>query len=392
MSRGSESQGALVYAGSGKNRKIRCLFIVPTLKRAGAESQLVDLVNRLSNDLFEKTVVVLEDNLDQLNRLHRASLEFVCLPKKRFLDKQLIAHLASIIDRRQIDVVHCTMQYSALIGWLALRKSQGKPKLVAAIHTTLNVGLKEELFDRLVFRRVLRRCNHIIFVCDYQRRFWLDKYPELGEHSSVVYNGVDPEEFVREDYIADGLALRKKLKWPDSSYIFACVAGFRKEKGHRILLEAFAGLPERARLLLAGDGPLRTETESLAEKMHLGERVVFLGNLTDVRPVLAITDAFVLPSTAVETFSMAMLEAMAMQVPVIASDIGGLREAIEDGRTGSLLEPGNIGRLRSTMESYMRSEALDPLDAKPREIVIERFTADQMTTATQACLMNVCGR
>jgi len=367
---------------------LNCLFVVPTLKRAGAESQLIDLVNRFDSGRFKKTIVVLEDNLDQLDEVDLQSVEVISIPKKSRLDLGQVRKIAKLIDTRAIDVIHATIQYSMFIAWLARIVARRKPKLVAAIHTTKNVGIKEEVLDRYIYRKVLRCCEHIIFVCEHQREYWLSRFPELGEISSVIYNGVDPDAYRREDHVQGGKELLMALGVPDGQFVIACVAGFRKEKGHNILIEAFNGLAENACLLLAGDGVMRSRMEELASTLEVENRVHFLGDLPDVRPLLSVSDVTVLPSTS-ETFSMAMLESMSMKVPVVASDIGGLCEAIEEGVTGRLVPSGDSGKLQDAIGRYMNAGDLSVTQERCRAIILDRFTSNDMVSATEACLLGL---
>ena len=386
------SQLSSVGSSSDEHRRINCLFIVPSLKRAGAESQLVDLVNRLDSERFSKTIVVLEDNLDQIDKVEKDSVEVVCIPKRSRIDFGQVRKIAKLIDNLAIDIIHATIQYSVLIAWLAMLRVRRRPKLVSAIHTTQNVGIKEEFFDRYVYRPLLRRCDHIIFVCTHQRAYWISRYPELSDSSSVIYNGIDPQLYRKEDFRQQGDKLLKSLNMPAERFVIASIAGFRREKGHAILFKAFSGLPVQAHLLLAGDGVMRREMEELALELGIGDRVHFLGNVSDVRPILSVSDVMVLASTAVETFSMAMLEAMSMKVPVIASDIGGLCEAIEEGVTGHLVPPGNSRILLDAIRTCMGTSDLSVIQNRCREVVLERFTSDDMVSATEVCLLSMVGR
>lgn len=388
---GDESQRAPDISGCLQEKQ-RCLFIVPSLTRGGAETQLVDLVNRFDNALFEKHLVVLEKNLDQLTKVDRKMVKLHHLPKKRKLDWQLVRRIANIIDDLHIDVIHGTIQYSIFIGWLARLLAKRKPRLIAAIHTTINVGIKDELYDRILYRPILRHCDHIIFVCKNQRDYWLNKYPELEPNSVVIYNGIDPDAFQRKENEEQGRTLLNDLKIPNDAFVITCIAGFRPEKGHAILLRAFAGLSKKARLLLAGDGPLKKDMVVLAKKLDVDTRIFFLGNLSDVRPVLAITHIMVLASTAVETFSIAMLEAMAMEVPVVASDIGGLSEAIIEGETGNLVQPGDAILLRDAMHKHIEHSGMRSMSASCRQTVATKFNVNQMVNQTsRICLAEVAG-
>jgi glycosyltransferase involved in cell wall biosynthesis len=123
------------------------------------------------------------------------------------------------------------------------------------------------------------------------------------------------------------------------------------------------------------------------EKLGVARRVAFLGSVADVRPVLAAADASVLASTSVETFSMAMLESMAMERPVIGSDIGGMSEAVVPGETGLLVRPGDVDGLREAVAALVADrEARQRVGRAARAAVLERFGAETMVRRTRALL------
>ncbi|MBJ90402.1 MAG: hypothetical protein CMO98_11160 [Woeseia sp.] len=371
----------------GRRMSINALFVVPTLKRAGAETQVIDLINGLDNQKFSKFVVVFGENVDQLDRLDTTNTKFFHIPQKSKFDFSIASRIAQIIDQYNIDVIHGTIQISLLVAWLALRQAKSKPKLTVAIHTTSNVSIKNELIDRTLYRFLFRSSDSMIFVCQSQARYWGKKFPEIVARSVVLYNGVDPDKFDRSLVKPDGNTLRESLNIPEVATVIACIAGFRPEKGHENLLKVFSTLSVDTILLLAGDGPCRKAIEYQAQKLNISARVKFLGNLDDVRPVLRISDFSVLASTAVETFSIAMLESLAMEVPVIATDIGGMKEAILPGKTGDLVRAGSETELTKKLSYYVvNKNELISMGKKGRQMVEEKFSLHQMICKTSAHL------
>ena len=171
---------------------------------------------------------------------------------------------------------------------------------MATIHTTKNVMLKTELLDRFVYRWILRKCYKIVFVCKAQADYWASKFPELKDKSDVVYNGVDAQKYSVKAVAGRDLELRKNLGISESAPILSCIAGFRREKGHSLLIDAFHQADLRdAVLVLAGDGKLRPQLEMQIADLGLESRVVLAGAMADVRPLLLASRLSVLASTAV---------------------------------------------------------------------------------------------
>lgn len=357
---------------------MRCLIIVPSLTRAGAETQAIDLANGLSCRGHHVHLCCFERQLDQRGRLSN-QVKFHHVLRKSKYDLSLVAAIARIIDLEQIEIIQGVLQFAVLVAWLSAQRSRRRPPVVAGVHTTINRGPKQALQDRLIYRRLLRRLPAVVFVCDYQREYWIKKYPELQPLAHVVHNGVDLSRFQRPDFELGTTQFRADLGIPKSAFVFACIAGFRPEKGHRLLIKAFCELPCNVHLVLAGDGDERPTIEVKVRNAGLADRVHFVGCLADVRTLIVASNATVLASTAVETFSMAMLESMALEVPVIAPEIGGLPEAIEHEVSGLLFPIGDVMDLAVNMKKMAESPALvRSMGFSAAEKVRRSFTLERM--------------
>jgi glycosyltransferase involved in cell wall biosynthesis len=159
-----------------------------------------------------------------------------------------------------------------------------------------------------------------------------------------------------------------------------CVAGLETYKGHALLLRSLSGDDDdlkRITLDIVGDGPIRRDLENVTHHLGLASRVRFLGTMTEdeVQGVLAEADLFVLASTLgrrghYDNIPVALMEAMASGVPVIASRLAGIPELVVDGVTGSLALPGDVDDLRRAL----------------RHVLTERSTVFRMTEAARALI------
>ncbi len=370
--------------------KKRILFVIPSLRRAGAENQLVDLANTMDDSQFEKYVFTFSNNLDQHKRLDNEQVHSYNSPRKNRYDLSPVQEIASIIERERIDVVHCTLKFAHLLGWLGIQVANRKPALVGAMHTTLNRSAKEEIRDHLLYRWPLKASNSVIFVCNSQASHWIAKFPFLREKSTVIYNGIDVSHF--DPLVAGerGVSLRRSLGISDDHIVISCIAGFRREKGHQDLIQAIAPCDEDTYLILVGDGETRNDVEMQVRRAGVENRVRFLGCLSDVRPVLSASDVTVIASTSVETFSIAMLESMSMGIPVIATKIGGLSEAISPGKTGELVPPGDPHTLCAAISRITEDkQKLVEMGWAARERVVKHFNRALMVRKTEQLLLSV---
>ncbi|MCE7902429.1 MAG: glycosyltransferase [Gammaproteobacteria bacterium PRO9] len=381
-----------MIAGSGQagstppDQRLRVLFILPSLTRAGAEIQTVSLINGLDSRRFKKCLVVFEEQLDLLDRVDQDNVDFRHIKRQRKLDIPLAKTLASLIEREQIDVVHCSLQIAFFFGWCAVRLARRRPALVLALHTTKNRNRRNERFDRYVYQWMMRSADQVVCVCKAQRGAWIERFPFLRNRIQVVYNGIDTEWFRRDGMQEAAMRTRRGLGLSPEAFVITSVAAFRPEKGHAILSRAMQALlaqVPQAHLLLAGDGMLRPSIEAQVRELELTQHVHFLGSQPDVRPVLAASDVSVIASTAVETFSLAMLESLSMEVPVVASDIGGMSEAVRPGETGLLVEAGNARALSDALTRLANDpEARRAMARNGRRMVEREFTVESMLRET----------
>jgi len=369
--------------------KTKVIFVVPSLRRGGAETQLIDLVNGLDSKKFEKHLFTFHQDLDQLDKVDRKNIEFHNEIRQGKLGLSAARKLSEIIDKQNIQLIHCTLQISLLVGYLAIKLSKNKPKLVLTLHTTKNRNMKQELFERYFYKWIMKICDQIICVCGNQEKFWQKKYPFLIGKTEVVYNGVDIGYFNADSWRRSGINLRQTHNIPIEADVVVNVAAFRPEKGQVILLRAFSEVLKKrpAYLLLAGEGPLRIHCEQLAKSLGCYDRVRFLGNLSDVRPVVAASTISVMASIA-ETFSIAMLESMSMKKIIVATDVGGTSEAVLHNKTGLIVPPNDINKLSDGIVKILSDKNLMiKMEESAVNMVKDKFTKDKMISKTSAILM-----
>lgn len=181
----------------------------------------------------------------------------------------------------------------------------------------------------------------------------------------------------------DAVAVTRELSRADGCPLVGCVGALTREKGHLVLLRAWSAVLEqcpRARLVLLGDGPERAAVERATAALPAGS-VLLAGYREDVPAWLKALDLYVQPSLA-EGLGSAVLEAMACRLPVVASRVGGLPDAVVDGTTGLLCPPGDAATLADAILTLLRSrERATAMGAKGRERVEERFSAVAMVGA-----------
>jgi glycosyltransferase involved in cell wall biosynthesis len=205
------------------------------------------------------------------------------------------------------------------------------------------------------------------------------------EHVISIPTGIDLERYSRAT-ARPRADMRSELGIPQDALVIGIAATLRSWKGHDYLLQAFAEMASlfpSAHLLIAGDGPRR---QYLRERImpSLAERIHLIGHREDIPDVLGAMDIFALPSYANEGVPQAIMQAMAMELPVVSTTIGAIDEAVEDGVTGFLVEPKNVEQLKTRLINLLASEELrHQMGAAARMRAESRFSLDAMSDAME---------
>ena len=289
--------------------------------------------------------------------------------------RRLDAALAirKLIRGRRAEVVHANEPHALSSAWLA-RAHRSVP-LIASRRIELPLSADPLSMARYrATRRVVAVSN---FVKESVIRSGLP--PGLVE---VIYVGVEIPAMISQ---ADRECTRNRFAIPPASLCLGNVAALVPEKGHVLLLRAFADLraqfPQSV-LLLAGEGPEKSGLQELVRELQLEGLVKFPGFVPDVESIYAATDVFVFPSHS-EPLACAMLSAMAHGLPVVAFARGGNPEAMEDGKNGLLVKDLDASALAAAVARLLS----DPAEARrlgdaAREAILARFSADRMVEET----------
>jgi glycosyltransferase involved in cell wall biosynthesis len=224
---------------------------------------------------------------------------------------------------------------------------------------------------RVLEKAAARTTARIVNVCDFEMRLALEHGIAPREKMAVVYNGI-PD--IPAHLLARPAAQPARL---------VMVARMAPPKDHATVLRALAGLAEMNWTLdLIGDGPLERAIRAMANELGIAGRVRFRGFQSGIAAHLAGAQALVL-SSRFEAFPYAVLEAMRAGLPVVASHVGGIPEAVEDGVTGLLAPAGNAAALRDCLARMIADPARrSRYGAAARERFLERFTLDRMIRDT----------
>lgn len=320
------------------------------LARSGAE-----LGQRVS-------VICLERPGDLASQVNASGAEVICLHKAAGRRPETVGKVRSVLRSLRPEVVH-THQIGALYYTGPAAKPENVPLLVHTEHT--NQVAIHRSFERQVRARLLwclggRHAARFFCVSD-DIASEATAFGTVPRHKvAVVLNGIDTDRFRAQGHAE---ALRESFGIPAGAPVVGTVGRLNEVKCQDLLIRSFRRVLDRvpdAHLLLVGDGPMRPSLHALVEELRLGDRVHFAGYQAAPDRYMQVMDVFALPSRA-EGLPLAILEAWAAGLPVVATRVGGVPGLVEDGRTGLLINPGDgealtaaIGRLIDDTELARR--------------------------------------
>lgn len=292
-------------------------------------------------------------------------------------DTALTSKLVDVVKYENLDLLH--VHYAiphATVAYMAKKILLTEGRYVPTV-TTLHgtditlVGSNRTFAPVVAFS--INKSDGVTAVSENLRRQTYEFF-DINNDIEVIHNFIDFERFrkVNKDHFKKAIA-------PNGERILVHTSNFRKVKRVQGVIKIFSQVYEKipSKLLLIGDGPDRQNAEALCREMGLCDEIRFLGKQDAIEELLAVSDLFIMPSES-ESFGLAALEAMACEVPVISSNIGGLPEVNIHGETGFLSEVGNIDE--------MAANAIQLLE---NEDILNKFRANALEQARKFDIENV---
>jgi sugar transferase (PEP-CTERM/EpsH1 system associated) len=350
------------------------VHVLHTLAVGGTENGVVNLVGSLAAEA-RHTVVAVTSSGPLAARLP-AGVEVHALGKRPGVDVAVQVRLVALLRRLRPDIVH-TRNWGAFDAVPAARLA-GVRVVVHGEHGREAADPEGRDRRRNRLRRLLSPLIAQWVTVSHDLRRWLVHHVGIpGERVVTIHNGVDTGRFAE----GDREGAREALGLPAGAPIVGTVGRLDPVKDHLRLIAAFRSVVARrpdALLLIAGDGPLRDDLRGAVEAAGLQGSVRLLGERADVPRVLAALDVFTLPSIA-EGISNTILEAMASGLPVVATNVGGNPELVEDGVTGRLVEPRQTEALAAALLGYVNDPVLARLHGKAgRQRCVGEFSLERM--------------
>ncbi|MDB5385887.1 MAG: epsF 2 [Planctomycetaceae bacterium] len=353
------------------------LLVIPTLDQSGAEKQFSLLATGLPRDQFDVQTVALTRGGPYAETLKKHDIPLTILKKRWKFDPFCLRNLSRLIRRIQPDVIH-TWLFAANSYVRMVAGGRGQPPVVVSERCvdSWKSGWQLKL-DRWQIPRTARLVGNSNSVADFYR---LQKFPD--DRIRVVPNGIELPAGLSD--LTDSERDRRRAELcglPPNAKVIGFVGRLARQKRILDLLWSLVLLKDvdsRFYLVLAGDGPERDSLERFARELNVEEHVKFLGHRQDIEQLMPLFDVFVLASDF-EGMSNSVMEAMAIGLPIVASDIAPNRELVFDGVTGYLFPVGDRAACaRAILFLFEHPDRARNMGAAGRQRMAAEFSVQQM--------------
>lgn len=332
--------------------RVRVLHLITRLPIGGAERMLLGVLSNLDNSSFESLVCCIQERGELADEVEALGIRVLCLGlmSRGGHDRRVVPALQRLMKEQRIDVLHTHLYHANLYGRLAARKEQ--IPVIASVHNTYT----RPKWHRRLLNRFLARRTYAITAGS------LDVERDL-----VEFDRIPPAKIVRLPNCIDLSRVSTTLSGADAKANFGfrgedtvigTVGRAEEQKGQIFLIEAFARVRamsgnDSLRLLMVGDGRLLPQLKQEAIRLGVFEYCRFPGNIASLGDVYRAMDLFVLPSLW-EGLSLALLEAMAAEIPVIATNVGGTRDVLgDDDRFGLIVSPKSVDAIADAIVHFI---------------------------------------
>lgn len=330
----------------------RVLFIIGSMSRGGAETQLLQLAMRLDGRGYAPEIAVLVAGGPLEAHVRTAGIPLHALPKRTGpLDFRRLTGLAKLLRERRPDIVHAKLMDANIWGGLAALMTGHR----RVVFTELGPGTRTTMRVRF-FRSVLQRAGAMTICNSARVAERLAGANGASAKYEVIPNGVADRWFERP---LTREAARRTLSLPEDAWIATSVTHFTVSKNVELFIDSAAIVAEAipdAHFVIVGTGPLRAACEAKIRDAGLASRIHVLGELPDAQPALGASDAFVLSSRS-EGMPNALMEALATGLPCVATDVGGCSELIPSPAEGTLVPSEDAAAMAEALLDIHRDPA-----------------------------------
>ncbi len=343
----------------------------------GPEKTILLSAEKIDKERFNMIIVYLKGEDDLIfsiaKKAQEKRLNFHTILERRRLDWKAISTILGLLKRYQIDILHCHGYKSNVLGLLLSRWCS--VKLITTTHGWIGNDPKERFYNWLD-RIAIRYCDMVIAVSEVMRGC-LSSVGVPAQRLVTIHNAVDLEDFRADGELGD---IRREINIDRKDPVVGAVGRLSREKDLRTLLLVAKEVISKVgnvKFLIVGEGPELVTLTALAKKLRIERDTFFLGQRKDIKRIYNTMDLLVSTSIT-EGLPNTVLEALAIELPVVATDVGGVGEIIKHGENGLLFRPEDIDGIAGGIVRLLLDQRMARGFAKEgRKIVCEKFSFDE---------------
>lgn len=377
------SQGEVDERFMDSDSRIKICFVIDAIESptAGTEKQLLLLIDKLDRARFKPYLCVLRSSEWVENELKFCKLYEIGLSSYKSLSAwKAVFKFSAFLRSEGIDIVQTHFRDGSIAGILAAQLAGVK----ARVGTRRNQGYWMNRFE-LVVQKLLNRATTLFIANCENTKQWAEKKEGIDPRRIVViYNGLEVVKFQKSSAM-QRQAFRRQFGFNDNAVLVGIVANLRPVKAISVFIEAARIVSTRnpqARFVIVGDGAERDKLEALCGELGLQSSMHFLGKRLDVPDILSCLDIGVLSSGS-ESFSNAIIEYMAAGLAVVCTDVGGAREAVENGINGFVVEPGDYCAMAERISLIIEKDLFADMGRRGREKAVTLYSHQEIVARYQ---------
>lgn len=359
----------------------------------GAERHILMLATNLNPEKYQITLIC--SNYKQLNewaeQFKKKAIQVIRVNALHKHDPRQLLTLKKLFKELKPDILHLHIWNPASCRYAFMATNSEEIKIIATEHDPFALNGLKKSFKK----KCLQKTAHTIAVSNSNKELMLKLYPELKNKISTIHNGIDLHDFEKELLhftSQEKNRIKQKLfQANNEDFIITSIAALHPRKGLKYLFQAFKQVQEKhsnSKLIIIGEGPEKKSLEKLIKNLDLFNKVMLLGHQDNIPGILKSSDLFVLPSVK-EAFGLVLLEAMAAQLPIIASNVGGIPEIIQNHKNGELVESEAPQALSAKIIELIGNQALGQKLAFIGHHDVKNFDIKLMARKTEEVYDNV---
>lgn len=365
---------------TGEQQSRNVLHLISSRGLYGAERIILNLIGATDRSRFTPSLALLQaadyPNMELIDAAGAKNATGHIITCRKWIDPEAVRQTRELIRRENIALVHCHEMKGRLYGLLA---AMGTPaRLITTNHNWIRSDFLVTCFES--FDAFYIRFFPKIVAVSPEVRQLMRRYFIPGKKMQVIINGIDTEEFRREQ--SAGEKIREQFGIAPETPLIGAIGRVSPEKGQKYFIDAAAQVLKvfpQACFVIIGEGVQGEVMLNYVAELGLSAKIIFAGFRAHIAACYSALDIFVLPSL-LEGTPMALLEAMATGLPVIATDVGGVGRIIQDGKNGLMVSPADADELAIGIGTLLADSTKADQLAKNAVLTVEaRYSAQKMS-------------